>query len=139
MKVNMSVLCFGCELPWTDYIAVVVSPDNRVFPCPGRPLAPGELEVVGDTAHQLRLNWSSPFTLPGESVHYSLVIVDQVTGHTETVAPLTDTDYTHSVSESEALSCHPFLFSVSSVNDVGHSINSSSAPPAIHPSGQLTP
>ena len=102
---------------------------------PGLPLAPGELEVVGDTAHQLRLNWSSPFTLPGESVVYSLVIVDQVTGHTETVAPLTDTDYTHTVTESEALSCHPFLFSVSSVNDVGPSLNSSSAPPAIHPSG----
>ena len=103
---------------------------------PGLPLAPVELEVRGDTAHQLTLSWGPPFTLPGETVSYSLLIEDLATGHTETET-LSDTVYTHSLSEAEALACHSFLFSVSSVNDVGSSLNSSSVQ-AVHPSGRQT-
>ena len=95
-----------------------------------------ELEVRGDTAHQLTLSWGPPFTLPGETVSYSLLIEDLVTEHTETET-LSATVYTHSLSEAEALTCHSFLFSVSSVNDVGSSLNSSSVQ-AVHPSGKHT-
>ena len=106
---------------------------------PGLPLAPGELQLIGDTAHQLRLSWSQPFTLPGETVSYSLLIQNLATGWNRTVGGLTETSYTHSLtSEAEALACHTFLFSVSSSNAVGLSLNSSSAQ-AIHPSGQSTP
>ena len=103
---------------------------------PDLPLAPVELNVRGDTAHQLTLSWGSPFTLPGETLSYSLLIEDLATGHNETENALSDTVYTHNVSEVEALACHPFLFSVSSVNVVGSSLNSSSVQ-AIHPSGRL--
>ena len=98
-------------------------------------MVPVELEVRGDTVHQLTLSWGPPFTLPGETLSYSLVIKDLATGHTETESTLSDTVYTHNVSEAEALACHSFLFSVSSVNDVGSSLNSSSVQ-AIHPSGK---
>ena len=116
------------------YLAIFTSPS--LPPPPGLPLAPVELEVRGDIAHELNLSWGPPFTLPGETVSYSLLIEDLVTGHTETET-LSDTVYTHSVSEAEALTCHSFLFSVSSVNDVGSSLNSSSVQ-AIHPSGRHT-
>ena len=89
----------------------------------------------GDTAHQLTLSWGPPFTLPGETLSYSLLIEDLDTGHTETVNTFSDTVYKHNVSEAEALACHSFLFSVSSVNDVGSSLNSSSVQ-AVHPSGR---
>ena len=102
---------------------------------PGLPLAPGELEVSGDVAHQFRLSWSPPFTLQGETVFYSLVVTDLDTGSRQTLGPLSDTAYTHQVSQAQALNCHLFLLSVFSLNKVGLSINSSSAPPAIHPSG----
>ena len=42
----------------------------------GLPLAPGQLEVVGDTPYQLNISWSPPFALLGEIVPYYLVIVD---------------------------------------------------------------
>ena len=105
---------------------------------PGQPLAPGELQLTGDTALQLRLSWGQPFTLPGETVSYFLLIQNQATGWNKTVGRLTETSYTHSLSEAEALACHTFLFSVSSRNAVGLSLNSSSAQ-AVHPSGQSTP
>ena len=91
--------------------------------------------MSGEIAHQLSLSWSPPFTLPGETVTYSLLIQDLVTGHNESVGSLTDTQYTHQLTEAEALSCHQYLFSVFSVNDVGPSLSPSSAPPALHPSG----
>ena len=103
---------------------------------PALPLAPGQLEVSGDTPHQLRLSWSPPFTLPGETVSYSLLVTNLVTGLNQTLGPLSDTVYTHQLSETQALDCHPFLFSVFSLNEVGLSINSSSAPPALYPSGK---
>ena len=93
----------------------------------------------GEIAGQLRLSWSPPFTLPGESLSYSLLATDLTTGLNQSLGPLSDTVYTHQVSESLALSCHLFLFSVSSLNEVGLSINSSSAPPALHPSGTRRP
>ena len=113
-------------------------PPPSLPPSPGLPLAPVELEVRGDTAHQLTLSWGPPFTLPGETLSYSLLIEDLDTGHTETVNTLSDTVYTHNVSEAEALACHSFLFSVSSVNDVGPSLISSSVQ-AVHPSGRPHP
>ncbi|CAI8046162.1 hypothetical protein GBAR_LOCUS25513 [Geodia barretti] len=75
------------------------------------PLAPGEVEVVGERVHQLRVTWTPPFSLPGELISYSLLI-----------------------SERQALDCHRYSFSAFSLNDVGLSLNSSSSTPALHPS-----
>ena len=93
--------------------------------------------MVEDTPHLLRLNWGPPFTFPGETISYSVFIENLVIGQNETVVGLTDTVYTHSVSEAQALACHTFHFSVSSVNDVGPSINPSSIE-AVHPSGRTS-
>ena len=103
--------------------------------CVGYPLAPGELIVSGDVAHQLNLSWSSPFTLPGEILSYYILIQDVVTGQNESINSLTDTNYIHQLTDTEAILCHHYLFSIFSVNDVGFSQNSSSAPPVLHPSG----
>ena len=113
-----------------------INRESSFFPA-GLPLAPVEVKVIKDTPHQLRLNWGPPFTFPGETISYSVFIEDLVTGQKETVVGLTDPVYTHNVSEAQALSCHIFHFSVSSVNDVGPSINSSSIE-AVHPSGRTS-
>ena len=104
--------------------------------CAGLPLGPVELEVTGDSPHQLQLSWSPPFSLPGETISYSLLIQDMATGLNRTVEPLSPTVFTHQLSEMEALACHYFIFSVFSLNEVGLSLNSSSSTPVLHPSGE---
>ena len=109
-----------------------------VFSCPpppGLPLAPGEVEVVGERVHQLRVTWTPPFSLPGELISYSLLVTDKTTGFTSSLGPLNDTNFTHQISERQALDCHLYSFSVFSLNDVGLSPNSSSST-ALHPSGE---
>ena len=107
-------------------------------PPPGLPLAPGEVEVVGEKVHQLRVTWIPPFSLPGEIISYSLLVTDEAMGFTSSLGPLNDTSFTHQISERQALYCHLYSFSVFSLNDVGLSLNSSSSStPALHPSGEL--
>ena len=84
----------GEGLSWLLYVLIE---ESSLFPA-GLPLAPVEVKVVEDTAHQLRLIWGPPFTFPGENISYSVFIEDLVTGQKETVVGLTDTVYTHSVS-----------------------------------------
>ena len=93
--------------------------------------------MIGDTPYQLNLSWSPPFALPGEIVSYYLLVVDMDDGVNQTLGPLSETVYIHQVSETLALDCHLFLFSVFSLNEVGPSVNSSSAPPNLHPTGEL--
>ena len=107
------------------------------LPPPGLPLAPGEVEVVGERVHQLRVTWTPPFSLPGELISYSLLVTDEATGFTSSLGPLNDTSFTHQISERQALDCHLYSFSAFSLNDVGLSLNSSSSTPALHPSGEL--
>ncbi|CAI8046170.1 hypothetical protein GBAR_LOCUS25516, partial [Geodia barretti] len=102
----------------------------------GLPLAPGEVEVVGERVHQLRVTWTPPFSLPGELISYSLLVTDEATGFTSSLGPLNDTNFTHQISERQALDCHLYSFSAFSLNDVGLSLNSSSSTPALHPSGE---
>ena len=103
----------------------------------GLPLAPGEVEVSGDTPHQLRLSWTPPFSLPGEVISYSLLVTDLTTGQDQPLVPVSETSYTHQITESQAMDCHNYSFSIFSVNEVGLSVTSSSAPPALHPSGEV--
>ena len=92
--------------------------------------------MTGDSPHKLQLSWSPPFSLPGETISYSLLIQDLATGLNRTVEPLSLTVFTHQLSEMKALACHYFIFSVFSLNEVGLSINSSSSTPVLHPSGE---
>jgi hypothetical protein len=131
-RVNDSVTGIVCQAGPTLF--EVVDGETVSLSVYGLPLAPGQLEVEGDSPHQLRLSWSPPFTLPGETVSYSLEARDLATGLSEPPLPLSGTQYTHNLSEPAALACHSFLFSVSSVNAVGSSPNSSSAEPILHPS-----
>jgi hypothetical protein len=126
-SVNISCSAFG------GYEHPLESSPNVQLTVFGLPLVPGQLEVIGDTPFQLRLSWSPPFTLRGEIVSYSLLVQDLNTNTNHTLGPLSETSYTHQVSETLALACHLFRFSVFSLNEVGPSINSSSAPPILHP------
>ena len=112
---------------------------THTHPSAGLPLAPVELNVTGDSPHKLQLSWSPPFSLPGETIFYSLLIQDLATGLNRTVEPLSLTVFTHQLSEMEALACHSFIFSVFSLNEVGLSINSSSSTPVLHPAGEKQP
>ena len=94
------------------------------------------MEVVGERVHQLRVTWTPPFSLPGELISYSLLVTDEATGFTSSLGPLNDTNFTHQISERQALDCHLYSFSAFSLNDVGLSLNSSSSTPALHPSGE---
>ena len=128
---NVQLSVFGKLTIYSQYLHTVTSYLS------GLPLAPGQLEVVGDTSYQLRLSWSPPFTLHGEIVSYSLLVLDLNTSTNLTLGPLSETSYIHQVSETLALACHLFRFSVFSLNEVGPSINSSSAPPILHPTGEV--
>ena len=115
-------LCFTHTLLSPSPLFIPLTPLSA-----GLPLAPVELEVVtGDSPHQLQLSWIPPFSLPGETIFYSLLIQDLATGLKRTVEPLSLTVFTYQLSEMEALACHSFIFSVFSLNEVGLSINSSS-------------
>ena len=127
---NVQLTVFGILTIYSQYLHTVTSYLS------GLPLAPGQLEVIGDTPFQLRLSWSPPFTLRGEIVSYSLLVQDLNTNTNHTLGPLSATSYTHQVSETLAFDCHLFRFSVFSLNEVGPSI-SSSAPPILHPTGEL--
>ena len=135
---SLSLLFYTHTLPL--FIPLPPSPSpSPVLPLPlspGLPLGPVELEVTGDSPHKLQLSWSPPFSLPGETISYSLLIQDLATGLNRTVEPLSLTVFTHQLSEMEALACHYFIFSVFSLNEVGLSINSSYSTPVIHPSGE---
>ena len=92
--------------------------------------------MEGEGEGQLRVVWTPPFSLPGELISYSLLVRDETSGDHTTVGPLSDTNYTHTLSEIQALDCHFYSFSVFSINDVGLSPNSSYSPPALHPSSK---
>lgn len=116
---------------------MVIAKSVNIFYYTGHPLAPGNVEVEGEGVGQLRLKWSAPFVLPGETVSYSVLVQDlnDTTANNNRSTSISSTVYIHQIPEALTLSCHHFIFSVFSINEVGSSINSSSTEPLVHPSG----